>query len=126
MGWLGFWSSIVACGTALISGHIADKLIGHFKLVLLILLTISTGSFLWFCFICTKVIPFSIGKQFISICLQFHELCIHAFLRTKMFYLRGRPLTISYNWVGGYIFKIIYHLSKIGLTLGKNQRLLGG
>ena len=63
VGWLGFWSSIVACGTALISGHVADKLIGHFKLVLLILLTISTGCFIWICFICTKVIPFSIGKN---------------------------------------------------------------
>ena len=62
MGWLGFWSQIVACGTALISGHVADKLIGHFKMVLLILLSISTFSFIWMCFICTQVIPFSIGK----------------------------------------------------------------
>ena len=62
VGWLGFWSQIVACGTALISGHVADKLIGHFKMVLLILLSISTFSFIWMCFICTQVIPFSIGK----------------------------------------------------------------
>ena len=77
MGWLGFWSQIVACGTALISGHVADKLIGHFKMVLLILLSISTFSFIWMCFICTQVIPFSIGKylpspyvpEFFSSCL---------------------------------------------------------
>ena len=73
VGWLGFWSQIVACGTALISGHVADKLIGHFKMVLLILLSISTFSFIWMCFICTQVIPFSIGKYLPMFPSSFHH-----------------------------------------------------
>ena len=89
VGWLGFWSQIVACGTALISGHVADKLIGHFKMVLLILLSISTFSFIWMCFICTQVIPFSIGKylsttfvpEFFSSCLTSNNIHERNYMR---------------------------------------------
>ena len=32
---------------------------------------------------------------------------------------------ISHPWVGGYTLKIGYHLSKVGLVLGKNRRWVG-
>ena len=32
---------------------------------------------------------------------------------------------ISHPWVGGYVLKIGYHLSKVGLVLGKNRRWVG-
>merc|ERR1712018_365666 len=47
VGWLGFWSSIASCVASFISGHFADKLKGHFKTSLLILLGIATLSFIW-------------------------------------------------------------------------------
>ena len=60
--WLGFWSSIASCVAAFLSGHFADRLTGHFKSSLLILLGIATLSFIWMGLICMKVIPFSLGK----------------------------------------------------------------
>ena len=62
VGWLGFWSSIASCVAAFLSGHFADRLTGHFKSSLLILLGIATLSFIWMGLICMKVIPFSLGK----------------------------------------------------------------
>ena len=91
VGWLGFWSQIVACGTALISGHVADKLIGHFKMVLLILLSISTFSFIWMCFICTQIIPFSIGKYLPLFPSSFH----HVWLQTT--FMKETRLELIYN-----------------------------
>ena len=62
VGWLGFWSSIASCIAAFLSGHFADRLTGHFKSSILILLGIATLSFIWMGLICMKVIPFSLGK----------------------------------------------------------------
>ena len=122
MGWLGFWSQIVACGTALISGHVADKLIGHFKMVLLILLSISTFSFIWMCFICTQVIPFSIVQLYVSVILGFatNYACTPLFfeLASEVAYPVGEGVVaglMTCVWtIVGIIFLSMFFIKDIG------------
>ena len=122
VGWLGFWSQIVACGTALISGHVADKLIGHFKMVLLILLSISTFSFISMCFICTQVIPFSLVQLYVSVILGFatNYACTPLFfeLASEVAYPVGEGVVaglMTCVWtIVGVIFLSMFFIKDIG------------
>lgn len=56
-GWLGFWAVTVGCLAAIIIGRIADVLVGHMKMMVLLLITGNVLSTLVFLLIANGFIP---------------------------------------------------------------------
>lgn len=131
-GWLGFYSLLAGCLSALIIAKFADVFSKHIRIFLLILYVGAAGSLVWFTFLIQGTIPNSTVQLYISIIL----FCMLLGSTSPLYFEMACEVTYPVaegvtnlvltllNNIGGLVFLIVLMIPNIGSSW-ENWCLLG-
>ena len=120
VGYIGFLSTAVYCCIAPFVTVAVDKFKKHFKKTLVILSVLSTLCFIWLCFICNGLIPFSKVQIYLSSILGSGFLGISSILYFE--YTVELAYPVPEGVTGGYIncFEDIFGIIFFSIFFIKN------
>ncbi|XP_067686516.1 solute carrier family 49 member 4 homolog [Haliotis asinina] len=123
-GWIGFYSTVGGCVSALLMSRIADQFLRHMKMMLLFLSVSGTAASVWFVLLRMSFIPVNLGSLYLSCILMgvFINATIPLFfeLGCEASYPIAEGVTVGVltiaNNLSGVIFLSVLQIPRIGVV----------
>jgi len=132
IGLLGLASVIGQCSMAMLVGFFTDRLRGHMKMTLILLLIVATGFFVWLMLMCLKILPHTVPLLYVTVITStsinfacaplFFELTVEIAYPVNESLVGGFLAGVT-NFVG-IVFLFIFFIPNIG-SVWMNYVLVG-